>query len=277
MAELPYMAVSVADAIADAEGLTNEQLGALERVRRVLWRTVTASTVAPTMTMAELRAVSRLGKRWGKAGPGVLARLLVDEATGRVSCPVINERLALTRKRRRQRVTAAQASVTARQIATTEGSRNYASEGARKPRNPLKTHRLDADLVGPSSQRAASNQNHNIIQNTDTAPAAVKLSGEEARVQQDALYGHGVALLMARTRVTRLQAQKTISAWLGMMGGDADATAALLARAEAENLTGQHFSVTVARWAKAAEDERTKGLALPLPLVGLKRAGGPQR
>ena len=57
MAELPYMSIPVADAIADAEGLTNEQLGALERIRRKLWHKITAETMAPMMTIAEVKAV----------------------------------------------------------------------------------------------------------------------------------------------------------------------------------------------------------------------------
>lgn len=263
MAELPYMSVPVADAIADAEGLTNEQLGALERVRRVLWRMIQPDSAAPMLPLEDVIRVSRLGRRWGKAGPALMRRLV--EVDGMVSCPVINTRLALARKRRKAKAEAGAKGAEARWSGS-EASQNDTSVAPRKPANPLKSPALDPDLLGP----AYSNQNHKSGAEGQKLPSGTSLSAE-VKAQQDALYRKGVKILMQRTGASRLQATKNINIWLNMMGADADALAALLDRvAEEENLTGVAFAIAVAREAERIERERTKGLSLPLGPVTIQ-------
>jgi hypothetical protein len=268
--ELPYMPVKIAEAIADAEGLTNEQLGALERIRRVLWHRISPETTAPMLTLAEVRAVSRLGKRWAMAGPGLMAKLTVID--GMVSCPLVNDVLARTRLRRSQRVAAGRASAASR---GSEAARNGDSEGARKSHNPLKSPGLDPDLVGIPFQRAPTNENEKGEKPAQKSTGmSTQVSTAQARKRHETLFVDGVTLMMERTRCTRLQATKSINAWLGMLDGDAGAVAQLLAKADAENLSGHAFGRMVAQWTETAERERTRGLSLPLgPVVAPRKQG----
>jgi hypothetical protein len=258
MAELPYMPVPIADAIADAEGLTNEQLGALERVRRVLWRRIEPDAVAPTLTLAEVRAVSRLRGRWAKAGPGLMSRLTVIE--GRVSCPFLNAVLTMARKRRAQRVAAGQASAANR---TSEAPRIGTSVGTRKARKPLKYNGLDPDLVGRPLKRATSNHNHN-SESTPSFSAAA-----------NTLELAGTAIVRRCMEVPAPTARRHIAHWSAALNDDARLLELLEAH-EAARHRGATYLRMVTEAVNRVTSTRMKGgiqLEAPLRPVVVKAGG----
>lgn len=271
MTELPYIPINVNDAVADGADLTNEEFGALWRVRFALWR---RGGLLPVDRIARF---ARAGKRWGAIGPTVLDRLLIEG--GMVSCPWVSTILVLTRDRRAAKVTAGRASAAKRR---TEGTRFASSVGRLSGHNLLKSHDVDADVLGPSLQQTGNNHNQNKGEtpekSTDQTAEAVEAAlsglpkGVTDRARHLALYRDATTVLMEVGRLTRAQSYKALTDWLKQCGGDADYVGALVARAEVEQFRARQFIMMVSQWSSQRETELTKGFSLPLPPVQV--AGG---
>ena len=94
--ELPYMPVVVNEDRAIASDLTNEELGALYRIKLALWH------AGGFLDEDKLVRVSRAGKRWGAISRTVLEHLTV--IGGKVSSGQVMIALEAVRRRRGERV-----------------------------------------------------------------------------------------------------------------------------------------------------------------------------
>jgi uncharacterized protein YdaU (DUF1376 family) len=149
MAELPYMPVMVNDAIADTSDLTNEELGALQRIMWAMWK------AGGLVDEARLSRFARAGSRWGTIAPAVLSKLKVE--SGKVSHAGLLTMLDLTRQRRRKRAEAAG------QLWITKADRGLNSKA--DPRltssKPLKSHETGHANAAALQGQTRSNHNHN--------------------------------------------------------------------------------------------------------------------
>jgi hypothetical protein len=280
--ELPYMPVVVDEERALAGDLTNEELGALYRIKLALWN------AGGFLDENRLVRASRAGKRWGSISRGVLDHLTVIE--GKVSCGSVLIALQAVRIRRAENAERAAKAANVRwsfarghDLSITSGKplsdalASQVSDTLLKSTKSLKS--ATPTMLGASAGQCSgdANQNQNDLATrtytASAAPAAPQegFSDQRARArgtivnndQRALLFVHGVELLMGRLGLKKLGAHAQISTWLTMVR-DADRLAQLLGAADQENLKGEHFFRVVNQAAQYEKNERERGLALPL-------------
>lgn len=270
MSELPYMPVAINDEIAETSDLTNEELGALTRIKWALWK---SGGYLPDDSK-KLARIARAGSRWGKVAPAVLALLTVTG--GIVSSPSLLTTLLITRERRAKKVKA--------------GTHKFAKpEVPLNLSNPLISHDVGGASAAPLLEQSKSKLKYNaksLLRSRDAAasseaqghPSTVASSNEPSLDQplhaalDETLYVHGTELLVTRVGVRTLQARAQICRWLTKI--DAEELALILAEAEAHNLKGPPFINVVDDRVDALAAERVFGGALRFPLTGVKRSNG---
>lgn len=265
MSELPYMPVIVNDEIAETSGLTNEELGALVRLKWAMWKS--GGWLADDGK--QLARIARAGSRWGKIAPAVLALFTI--AGGKVSSPSLLSTLLITRERRAKNAKAVRA-------------RWAKPDGPLNASNPLKNHELDADHVSTAHAVRISNQNQNHIEEDFFPSRGAAAAGEAAGLPKEVsssagsvealhetLYVHGCELLVGRVGVRLLQARAQISRWLVQIAPDE--LARVLADADVHNLQGAHFVTVVDKRVAAIAAEKLFGKSLAFPPTEVKRRG----
>lgn len=276
--ELPYMPVVVAEELATAEDLTNEQLGALYRLKLKLWR---ANGYLPE---DKLINAARAGKRWGAIAATILEHLTV--IGGKVSCGAILIALEATRARRAERAERGARAASARwELGRVRDSgkpisgvaASAISDALLKATKSLSD--LDPTMLGALQTQCLPmpNQNQNNIANRilSTGGAAAGLSDEAKSSsgiainghQYAMLYQHGGAVLASRLGLRALQAQGQIANWLGRTG-DADRLAMFLGAADQENLRGSKFFDAVEASVAAVERDRQQSTPAALSTEG---------
>lgn len=270
MSELPYMPVIVNDEMAETAHLTNEELGALVRLKWAMWKS--GGWLADDGK--KLARIARAGSRWGKIAPAVLALFTV--AGGKVSSPSLLSSLLITRERRAKNAKAVRA-----RWSKPDPVLNLA--------NPLIGHESTPAAVSVGHALRTSNQNKKEKEDpfllVDDVAAATP--GEAAGLPKEAgskagsveaslhetLYVHGCELLVTRVGIRLLQAQAQISRWLAQI--EAEDLARVLAEADVHNLQGPHFVTVVDKRVGAIAAEKLFGGSLRFPPAGVKgRAHG---
>lgn len=269
MSELPYMPVIINDEMAETADLTNEELGALVRLKWAMWKS--GGWLADDGK--KLARIARAGSRWGKIAPAVLALLTV--AGGKVSSPSLLSSLLITRERRAKNAKAVRA-----RWSKPDPVLNLA--------NPLIGH--ESTPADVSVGHALRTSNHNKKEKEDpfllVDDVAAAARGEAAGLPKAAsskpgsnealhetLYVHGCELLVTRVGLRLLQAQAQISRWLEKI--EAEDLARLLADADVHNLQGPNFVIVVDKRVAAVAAEKLFGGSLRFPPAGVKgRANG---
>lgn len=250
MSELPYMPVTINDEMAETADLTNEELGALTRLKWALWK---SGGHLPD-DQRQLARIARAGSRWGKIAPAVLAKLIVEG--GQVSSAALLATLWTTRERRAKKAKAGDA-------------RWRKPEGPLTSSNPLKTNKVGGARASPVHEQEACNTESK-TKNKDLRPIRPRsaagppdegASNETSDIGA-ALYQHGVEILCQRVGLADLAARRQISRWLTKVG--ALELAGLIADADRHNLQGANFVNVVDRRVAALADEQRNGLTLPL-------------
>lgn len=270
------MPVVVAEELAIAGDLTNEQLGALYRIKLKLWR---ANGFLPE---DKLVSASGARKRWGKIMHEVLDHLTI--AGGQFSCGAVMLALLATRERRAKRVERASAAANIRWKFSRahEGGKPVSSVLANEISDALLTADKSLKDHGPSMLGASSgqclddaNQNQNdlakqILNSGDaSAGGAAGLSEDSSRSsagdndQRNAIFKLGIELLISRLGLKKLAAHSQVSAWLKMVGNP-ERLAQILGAADQENLHGSDFFGIVEQLAIGEKNIRERGLPLPL-------------
>lgn len=265
MSELPYMPVVVNDEIAETSGLTNEELGALVRLKWAMWK---SGGWLPD-DGKQLARIARAGSRWGKIAPAVLALFTVGG--GKVSSPSLLNTLLITRERRAKSAKAVKA-------------RWSKPEVPLNASNPLIDHESGGDRVSPGHAPSTYNQNQNHIEEDFFPSRGAATRGEAAGFPKEAgstpgsnealhetLYVHGCELLVARVGVRLLQARAQISRWLVQV--PPEELARVLADADVHNLQGAGFVNVVDKRVAAIAAEKLFGKSLAFPPTGMKGVG----
>jgi uncharacterized protein YdaU (DUF1376 family) len=245
MTELPYRPEHVADAMADSDELTNEELGAYVRLQRAFWR---AGGFLPAK---DLSRFSRAGKRWGAIGPMILRKLTITE--GKASCSAILDLLLRTRDRRAKAAERASMAATARWGSKDETRRG--SVATLKTPKLLINHNvtmLEA-LVTQSFGHSNQNQNQNL--------ASKSLIKSDDATGGREVYEVGVKLLTERVGVRMLAARSQIAKWLVI--ASEDDLGDILQAASAENLRGSGLVSVVDQRVRAVKQVRERGEPLP--------------
>jgi hypothetical protein len=239
MAELPYRSEHVTDAIADADDLTNEELGALLRIRWALHR---AGGYLPA-SGKRLARIARAGNRWGAIAPSVMGKLVTAE--GLVSCTTILTMLDLARQRRDA---AAKARAGRRRA---DGGLDQIQRGGLDSSKPL----ILQDR-GPTRQAASGPQSKSESSALSFSPpgdAAVPLTRVDFFVD----------LVTKRSGRRRREADQQVRVWLRKTDSR-DRLEELLKAAEHQNLQGEDFIGWVDQRASADQEARESGPRLPL-------------
>jgi len=277
MSELPYMPVNVNDEIAETAHLTNEELGALMRLKWALWKS--GGYLADDGK--QIARIARAGSRWGKIAPAVLALLTV--AGGMVSSRSMLTTLLITRERRAKAVKAVNV-------------RNRKPEVPLNSNNLLKTHKVG--IAQEASKQLLGAYNHNQKKEskdfkTLLEPSAAAVCGSAqghsskasagsveglARSSGDedlnlSLYVHGTELVVTRTGVNALQARAQISRWL-MQIPDGHGLARVLADVDQHNLQGAAFINVVDQRVAEIAAEAVFGSKLPFGATAVGRKAG---
>ena len=243
MSELPYMPVLVEDAMADRQDLTNEQLGAYERIRLALWR------AGGYLPLESLPLIACAGRRWGKIKKAVLAKLTVIDETA--SCAAVLKQLDVSRSRRRTAAVKAAKASNARWGSKTPFV--AATAGLSESPKPLKTN-------GPMMLEAL------IMQSMRSPNQNLKIESKSLSKRDEeggAVYGVGIKLLTERVGIKALAARTQVAKWLVLARDDA----ALLELFEAvayENLQRAHLVAVIDQRLRTMKSERERGKPLPL-------------
>jgi uncharacterized protein YdaU (DUF1376 family) len=269
LSELPYMPVVVNDEIAETADLTNEELGAVTRIKWALWKA--GGYLADDSK--KLARIARAGSRWGKIAPAVMALLTV--AGGKVSSASVLNTLLITRERRAQKVKAVNA-------------RNRKPDPVLTSYNPLKNNDVRGrsvdvvqDQLKPKSKYIVEESfpHGAAVDRGETAGLAKEASSEPRSVEavnelNDALYVHGTELLVSRVGLRTLQAKAQISIWLRDLGSaDPAELARVLASADQENLFGPNFITVIDGRVRAIAAEAAFGGSLRFGPTAVKRHG----
>jgi uncharacterized protein YdaU (DUF1376 family) len=261
------MPVIVNDEIAETSGLTNEELGALVRLKWAMWK---SGGWLPD-DGKQLARVARAGSRWGKIAPAVLALFTIGG--GKVSSPSLLNTLLITRERRAKNVKAVRA-------------RWSKPEVPLNASNPLIGHDSTPADVSVGHALRTSNQNQNKKDPSfyveDRAVAALgeaagppKKAGSTPGSNEalhETLYVHGCELLVSRVGVRLLQARAQISRWLVQVS--AEDLARVLADADVHNLQGASFVNVVDKRVAAIAAEKLFGGSLRFPIGEVKAGNG---
>ena len=235
MTELPYRQEHVADEIADAEELTNEEMGALVRLERQMWRR------GGYLPLKDLARFARAGRRWGRIAPAVLGKLTIvgDQA----SSESVLIMLESSRQRRAQAVEKGRAGgLKSGQVRRTETPNRVKSERARSDDNSLMLLNRNEAAASSSLSPASSNQN---------------------QISKNLLYEEGSRLLVERVGMRSLAARSQISKWLVAVGDEGNLEI-ILDAARNENLRGSNLVVVIDQRVAICKRERERGGALPL-------------
>jgi uncharacterized protein YdaU (DUF1376 family) len=243
VSDLPYMPVTVAEEHAETAELTNEELGALTRIKWALWRADGFLDLASDPN--RLIKISRAGKRWGKIAPAILR--LLNVAGGKVSSPSLLRTLCITHERRAKK-------------SRSGGTASRGSDTLLKRPNPLKTNKPDGDLVGRELAKDKDNYKNSLFSSGTEHVAAQEAFNEEGRAAEglnETLYKHGTELLVNRVGLNALQGRAQISRWLIKI--DAPELARLLADADQFGLQGPHFVTIIDQRVDEIMRERDHG------------------
>lgn len=266
MSELPYMPVAINDEIAETSDLTNEELGALTRIKWAMWK---SGGYLPD-DGKYLARVSRAGSRWGRIAPAILALLTL--AQGRVSSPSLLSTLLITRERRAKSVKAGSAR-------WTKPERPLTSSKPLIEHDPHSARASPEHMLGPSNQ----NQNLKNLEEASLPPATIaargaaegypdNASGAPTGDLNETLYVHGTELLVERVGLRTLPARAQISRWLVDVAPDV--LARLLASADQQNLRGPGFVNVVDKLVASSAAEALFGRPLPYDRPQLAVKGG---
>ena len=263
MSELPYISLVVDEEIAEGSDLSNEEFGALMRVKLAMWK------AGGFLDEEKLARTARAGSRWGKIAPAVLSKLTLDG--GKVSSPSLLRRLLITCERRVKNAKAGKA-------------RHAKPDPALNSHNSLKYHKPTHDYAGVALQPDASNYNNNKDKSSFFTQSGNKGASKEepqlpipapAPSPRDVLYSQGVELLIERdSTLNPLQAQAKIAAWLTELDAGVvapDILARILAGADQFKFTGERFSAHVDERVKATVEERRLGASFAFPPLSIKR------
>lgn len=259
------MPVIVNDEIAETSGLTNEELGALVRLKWAMWKS--GGWLADDGK--QLARIARAGSRWGKIAPAVLALFTISG--GKVSSPSLLSTLLITRERRAKNVKAVRA-----RWAKPDGPLNASKS--------LIDHESDAADVSIRHPLRTCNQNQNHIEedffpsrraagpsNAAGLPREASSNAGSVEGLNESLYVHGSELLVARVGLQLLRARAQISRWLMQIPGEE--LARVLADADQHNLQGPSFVTVVDARVAAIAAEKLFGKPLAFPPTEVKRRG----
>lgn len=254
MVELPYRMEHVPDAIADTSHMTNEEVGAYQRLKWALW------LAGGYLPEAQLRNHARGGKRWSRI-VGVISEKLTF-ARGVFSIARELEMRLLARERRAKAAEKGAAAAKARWRAPRSEAPNRDSYGV--ARNAEKSHKNnEGSMLEALIMQSMSNANQNqTLKNPSSLSKrdARKVAGNQ---EESAAYRLGEALLVERVGVRGLAARSQVSKWITKVG-DELAVAAILEAIERENIRGPHLVRIVDQRTSVLENERKRGPALPL-------------
>jgi len=251
MAELPYMPIAVTDWIADLSDLTNEEAGALVRIRLALWR---CGGLAAENRIARF---AKAGRRWGAIKATVMAKLYAKD--GVVSCPVTTSIMAEARRRR--------AKASAAGIASWRGDRvvgallNGEEESGLKRRNSLRKKGWGDEEASdehlPEQRNHNQNQLDNKIQYTELPAGLYPESA--AQLDNARIYVDGASLVMRKSAIRRAQAIRNLNHWLALCGGDPKELISIIHWAVSENFAGASFCGMVEQKAERRGIELRRG------------------
>lgn len=257
MAELPYISLVVNDEMAEWGDLTNEELGALIRIKFALWKT---GGFLPDDSK-QISRIARAGSRWGKVAPAVMALLTV--AGGKISSPSLLGRLLITRERRVKKVKAGEA-------------RQAKPDIGLNACKPLISHEAGGDCAGVVLEHPASNYNYKRkTALTDTAEdnsapareAPPQGAGEEATEKIAATPELAKSTLIdtvvKRSNQTRWYVESRARDWLPALGGDLDELKRIVGGLGQHNFSGQVFLDKIGEAVKTRADELAHGRPLP--------------
>lgn len=267
------MPVIINDEMAETADLTNEELGALVRLKWAMWKS--GGYLADDSR--QLARIARAGSRWGKIAPAVLALFTV--AGGKVSSSRLLSTLLITRERRAKNAKA----VTARWAKP---------EGPLTSSKPLKSHDVGANYVSSTYALRISNHNYNknlrikdsslvggavaeAASGQPSSSSAGSVDGfvEGVRALDESIYVHGTELLVQRVGLQLLRARAQISRWL--VDIEPEALARVLAEADQHNLQGPAFINVVDQAVASIKAETMFGGHLALGLTPAKKRGNP--
>jgi uncharacterized protein YdaU (DUF1376 family) len=263
MTELPYRSEHVADAIADSEELTNEELGAYIRLQRAFWR------AGGYLASKDLGRFARAGKRWGRIGPILLRKLQIIE--GQASCPLILDLLIRTRERRAKAADRAYKGAQVRWGIKVSGDRKRAiTEGALKTATLLKLHEVGVLEASSKQCPTDANQNQSLIYSKTQSKDATATNGlaKEGR-KDDAIYDLGVKLLTERVGTRALAARSQVAKWMAVVE-NADELGHILIAVQHENIRGAHFVAIMDQRLRGLRAERELGQTLPFGINVVK-------
>jgi uncharacterized protein YdaU (DUF1376 family) len=250
--------------MAETADLTNEELGALVRLKWAMWK----SGGFLVDNSKQLARTARAGSRWGKIAPAVLALLAV--AGGKVSSPSLLNTLLITRDRRAKNAKAVRA-------------RWSKPEGSLNAPNPLTNNNTTPSDVSLRHERTRSNQNQNHIEEDFLRSGGAAARGGAAGLAKEAsetgsvealnetLYVHGSELLVVRVGLPLLRARAQISRWLMQIAPEE--LARVLADADQHNLQGPNFVSVVDSRVAAIAAEKLFGASMRFPPHGVKAHG----
>jgi uncharacterized protein YdaU (DUF1376 family) len=227
---LPYRPEHINDAIANAEELTNEELGAFTRLLWALWR---AGGYLPDDSK-KLARFSRAGSRWGVIAPAVMGKLTV--LGGKVSCSNLLMTLMLVEQRRARAAKAA-------------GVRHGKADGPLNSSKPLKSFNATPAQAAPENILVACNQNQN--------------KNRESFNENGDKHDRAVKLLINKVGLRGLGAQSQLAKWSAALNGNDELLWFILDRVANENLTGSRLIVVMDQQVAVRQREAKYGSPLP--------------
>jgi uncharacterized protein YdaU (DUF1376 family) len=243
---LPYRPEHVNDADANELGLTLEEVGALVKLKRALWR---CGGFLPDEEWILARA-SGAGRKWSRIARALRDRLVI--ANGHVSIEEITTMLRLTNERRAKAVRAG------RQSAVARGFPAISQFDATKS---LNNNTPTSNLVDAKFELGPKNQN----QNKNLESKNLSESGDAARSPADKFYEQSTGFLIKRVGVRGLAARSQIAKWLVALDGNESDLQTIMDAAGAENLQGARLIAVIDQRVGNRRSERKQGPPLPFP------------
>lgn len=284
MTELRYMPVVVNDEMAETANLSNEELGALTRIKWAMWRA--GGYLADDGKL--LARIARAGSRWGKIAPAVMALLTV--AGGKVSSASLLTTLLITHERRAKAAKAVSAKLSKPDhgLNASKSLKNN-NLGARQeaPEHMQLKSELENTALRALSATAAVQRGESAGLSNKQASEGVPGSVEDCsrgllqvrgdRMEDRDIVVYGSELLVARVQLRLLKAKGQIANWLVALepcGDEAESQLArILANADLENLRGPSFVTQVDGRVADAAREAVFGRSLKFPPHQVKRHG----
>lgn len=272
----PFMSTKPADDMAEASDLTNEELGALVRLKWALWRAGGVLSHDGTM----LARVTRAGRRWGAIAAAVLAKLKVGD--GKVSHHAVEDAIVRAENLSGRGKKAADgrwktpAGKSPRSAANSEFRGRLNSYNLLKNNDPADARAMPT-IISKSTLTSTSSVSPRARPVDNSRGLGEEGSSREAASNEalsQLLFEQGAESLMERARLPRKAAVAQIHRWFAAVGADGEELARFIAGAEQENLFGPNFIGAIEASVNAYAVARERGGSFNFGLVPVKGGKG---